>query len=123
MTTTAINNYEDIIDSRDIIARIEDLEGYDAADLEDDEQNELKILKELAAVASGYASGWPYGEVLIRDTYFKDYAMQLAEDIEAIRSDASWPNTCIDWDCAARELQMDYRCIDFDGVDYWIRAS
>ena len=123
MTTTAINNYEDIIDSRNIIERIEDLEGYDCADLDDDERNELKALKELASEASGYASDWPYGETLIRDTYFKDYAMELADDIGAINSDASWPNTCIDWDQAARELQMDYTCIDFDGVDYWIRAS
>ena len=87
MTTTAINNYEDIIDSRDIIARIDDLESYDASDLDDDEREELKALKELAEEASGYAADWLYGETLIRDSYFKEYAQQLAEDIGAINSD------------------------------------
>lgn len=36
--------------------------------------------------------------------------------------DASWPNTCIDWDEAARELQYDYFTVEFDGITYWIRS-
>ena len=47
--------------------------------------------------------------ILIRDSYSEDYAQELAEDNGAISSsDASWPNTCVDWKQAARELQMDY---------------
>jgi hypothetical protein len=30
--------------------------------------------------------------------------------------------SCIDWDQAARELQVDYFDVDFDGVTYWIRG-
>ena len=78
-------------------------------------------MKALADEASGYAADWPHGETLIRDSYFKDYAMELADDIGAIDNNASWPLTCIDWDQAARELQMDYSAVDFDGVTYWIR--
>ena len=152
------DKYDDIIDSRDVIARIEELEaerealqttvyewenaigdtdeedekqaaaeelGRAEIDLEtwdaSDEADELRILKALADEASGYAADWRYGETLIRDSYFKDYAMELAEDIGAINRDATWPNTCIDWDQAARELQMDYTAVDFDGVTYWIR--
>ena len=75
----------------------------------------------LAEQAEGYAADWQYGEQLIRDSYFKDYAMELAEDIGAVDANASWPNTCIDWDQAARELQMDYTSVEFAGVTYWIR--
>jgi hypothetical protein len=62
---------------------------------------------------------YPVG--LIRDSYFEDYAREFADDIGAINSDASWPNTCIDWEKAASELQMDYSSVEFDGVTYWYR--
>jgi len=143
MNRREISNNEDVIDSRDVIARIEELEGERECLVEDlteqantpdaqsavdalsewDEENgaELKALKSLADEAAGYASDWQYGETLIRDSYFEDYAQQLAEDIGAIDKAASWPNTCIDWKQAARELQQDYTQVDFDGVAYWVR--
>lgn len=137
----SIDNTKNIIDSRDIIARIEELtderdawienddgdEGEQdrtAADWREefpDEANELRALAELAEEAEGYAPDWRYGEALIRDSYFIEFAQELAEDIGAIDKAASWPNTCIDWEQAARELQMDYTQVDFDGVAYWIR--
>ncbi|NCC41704.1 MAG: hypothetical protein EOM21_20270 [Gammaproteobacteria bacterium] len=126
-----ISNNDDIIDSRDIIARIAELES-DIEDLleEEDEspeleelQAELSALKELADEASGYASDWTYGETLIRDSYFKEYAEQLADDLGLINSDAAWPTCHINWDEAADSLKHDYSRVDFDGVDYWVRAS
>jgi hypothetical protein len=169
-----ISNSEDIIDSRDIIARIEELEAeIEAEEISEDngaepqldedgntkvetatcgtcgkswndalissstptpggrcpyehihdEIEELKVLHSLAEEASGYAADWSHGETLIRDSYFEDYAQQLAEDIGATNSEAAhqWPLTCIDWKQAARELQMDYTSVDYDGVTYWIR--
>lgn len=136
MSTTEITNSEDIIDSRDVIARIADLEGCDCgSDREDGEgcddtdcptcyedvREELTALKELAGQASGYAADWQYGEALIRDSYFQTYAMELADDIGAVDTNAGWPMSCIDWEQAARELQMDYTSVEFDGVTYWIR--
>ena len=132
---TIPDNSMDVIDSRDIIARIDDLESEatDDTNVEIGEANEalkewkeenlkeLESLKSLAEEGEG-SPDWNYGETLIRDTYFEDYAQELAEDIGAINNDMTWPNTCIDWERAARELQMDYMCIDFDGVDYWIRG-
>lgn len=137
----APSNTDDVIDSRDVIARIGELESERAGLVDElessiddgkaeritlaewDAENgaELKALRELAEEAEGYAADWHHGETLIRDSYFKDYAMELAEDIGAINREASWPNTCIDWDQAARELQMDYSAVDFDGVTYWVR--
>jgi len=112
-----ISNSEDLIDSRDIIARIEWLEN----DPDPDEEEELETLKDLQKQCEGY-SDWEYGEALIRDSYFVEYAQDLAEDIGAIDRNSNWPNNCIDWERAARELQMDYTCVDFDGIDYWIRS-
>jgi hypothetical protein len=62
-----------------------------------------------------------YPITLVRDSYFKDFAMQEAEDLDLIPKDAHWPATCIDWDQATRELQMDYTTCEFDGVTYWYR--
>lgn len=117
-----ITNSEDVIDSRDIIGRIEELE--DMAEGDDwtiEENDELNALKALAAEAADYAPDWEHGETLIRDSYFQEYAMELAEDLGAVKHDATWPNNCIDWEQAARELRMDYTAVDFDGVTYWVR--
>jgi len=125
---TDITNMDDLIDSRDVIARIEEIE----AEIEDlvaegkkpsdcDDIDELTALKSLAEDAEGYATDWSCGETLIRDSYFKEYAQELAEDIGAVDSNTTWPNSCIDWDQAARELRMDYTGVDFGGVTYWVR--
>lgn len=122
MQTKEITNCEDIIDSRDVIARINDLSIEDIADsLCDDEVNELSILRSLQEDTEGCAEDWEYGITLIRDSYFEAYAQELAEEIDAIPDNLSWPCSCIDWEQAARELQMDYTAVDFDGVTYWVR--
>lgn len=38
----------------------------------------------------------------------EDFAQQIAEDIGAIDKNAGWPNNCIDWEYAAKELMWDY---------------
>jgi hypothetical protein len=60
-----------------------------------------------------------YPLTLVRDSYFKEYAMELAEDL--IPAEYTWPASCIDWNQAARELQMDYSTVEFGGVTYWYR--
>lgn len=121
-------NTDDVIDSRDVIARIEELEEEqerlaeaEAGPLPEEDTAELAALKALAEEAEGYAPDWNHGATLIRDSYFKEYAQQLADDIGAIPRDASWPCTCIDWDQAAHALQQDYTAVEFDGVTYWVR--
>lgn len=125
---TPIDNFEDFIDSRDVIARIayltecrDDDSTEGGLALDEDEVAELAALTALAEQSAGYASDWEYGETLIRDSYFEDYAREMASDIGAIDPNASWPQSCIDWEQAARELQMDYTSVDFDGVTYWVR--
>ena len=118
-TPDEINSAHDVIDSRDVIERIEWLE--DDEDRTEEETIELNLLKALQDEAEGYCPDWRYGAGLVRDSYFEEYAQQLAEDIGAIDGDASWPNNCIDWERAARELKFDYTAVDFDGVIYWVR--
>lgn len=134
-----ISNTEDTLDSRDIIERIKELESMrDDLEIEDSERGnmdnpiwrdweesseaeELKVLLALQSEGEG-SPDWSYGETLIRDSYFEEYAQELAEELDYIKKDVHWPYTCIDWERAAQELQYDYFTIDFDGVDYWIRA-
>lgn len=148
-----IDNAEDLIDSRDVIARIEELEGeLEAltADVSDAEEalrelatptaeadlsaarealasweeefgDELDDLKALAAEAEPYAADWQYGETLIRASYFRQYAEDLADDIGAVAKDAPWPQRHIDWDASAEELKHDYTAVSFGGVTYWVR--
>lgn len=125
MTTNVPTNSDDVIDSRDVIARIAELESL--ADTDEDfwdlaERNaEHAALVALAEEASS-TPDWQFGETLIRDSYFIEYAQELAEDIGAINSDAGWPTRCIDWKLAAEELQEDYFSVEFDGVTYWIHS-
>jgi len=117
-----ITNSQDIIDSRDVISRIADLQASSAEpDFSEDEQEELAAL--LALAAEGESSpDWEYGEALIHTDYFVTYAQELAEDCCDLPSPNQWPASCIDWDQAARELELDYTTINFDGTDYLIRA-
>lgn len=90
---------------------------FDQADAE-----ELAALRELAAECEHNISEWEYGATLIRDSYFEDYAQELAEDIGAIGSNMQWPLMYIDWNAAAEALKQDYSSVDFDGVEYWGRS-
>ncbi|MFZ2992430.1 MAG: hypothetical protein WA061_01830 [Microgenomates group bacterium] len=162
-----IDNSEDILDSRDIIERIEELESDEdifedkVQDLEDeiedleltredsedkideldeeirelrsqiekletdwedsDEAIELKSLRDFQDEFEGYCPDWNHGTTLIRDSYFVEYAKELANDIGTIDGSEGWPLNCIDWKEAAEELQQDYTSGDFDGVEYWAR--
>lgn len=120
-----------IIDSRDVIARIDHLESEIASQRDDPEAypdgpdeeltEELKVLKELQDEAEGYCPDWHHGATLISDDHFTEYAQELAEDIGAIKDNAGWPYDFIDWDAAAEALKMDYTQVVFDGTDYWVR--
>ena len=140
-TTTTISNYDDVIDSRDVIARIEELtdevstcphcgEGISDTDTEcpdcgqvidlDDERDELKALQSLAEEAEGYCEDWNYGAGLIRESYFTEYCMELLSDIGDLPHEI--PHyIVIDEDATAENLKADYTEVDFDGVTYYIR--
>lgn len=140
----SISNTDSVIDSRDVIARIEELrqerDGYGidsstdglyecdtpasrAAWAEDnsDDADELAALEALADEAEGYGD-WTHGEGLIHEDYWLDYVRELAEDIGAIDCKATWPLNHIDWNAAADELAADYMTVDFGGETFYMRA-
>lgn len=117
----------DVTDSRDIIARIERvksdldqarIDGDDTTDLE----AELKALEEFAEEASDYAPDWHYGERIIHEDYFTQYAQELSDELSlGDGAMARWPFMHIDWEAAADELKMDYSVVGFNGIMYYIR--
>lgn len=127
-----ISDGDDVIDSRDVIARIEhlsqleqpgpvDLGPEDNAVDQDSLFAELRALRALADEAEG-SPDWTHGETLIADSHFQAYAQELAEDIGAIQANASWPNNHIDWEAAADALKQDYFSVEFGSTTYWIRS-
>jgi hypothetical protein len=82
---------------------------------------ELHDLEQFAAELEDYCDDWRHGVTIIRESYFADYAEELAKDIGAISSDDQWPLNHIDWDAAAEALKQDYTSGEFDGVTYWAR--
>ena len=98
--------------------------GTTPGDAEAEELAELEALAEELRGAGGGDHQWEgdwYPRELIADYSFEEYAQELADDIGAINSDAGWPNNCIDWERAARELAMDYSMVEFRGTDYYWR--
>lgn len=138
-----VSETDDLIDSRDVIKRIEiyrdaltgagvDIDTATTANFDPDEFGEngaevaewlaeYEALKALENEAEGYAPDWPYGETLIRDSYFEDYAKELADDTGMTNRDARWPNNHIDWTAAAEELKGDYTAVQFRDATYWVR--
>ena len=137
------SNSDNVIDSRDIIARLEELESerqdlaneLEKAEGSDDEEakqthadnlkewdeentHELDILKAINDDSPG--DDWWDGATLVRDTYFTKYCQELVSDIGDL------PNNIpgylvIDWDATADNLQQDYTSVEFDGVTYYVR--
>lgn len=80
------------------------------------------ILESIEEIESAGLADWEYGETLIREDYFTEYAQELAADIGAVDKDASWPNSYIDWNAAADALKMDYTEVEYRGTTYYARA-
>ena len=142
-----ISNQDDVIDSRDVIERIEELqstlESYhddqettlsfefalqDTANFPDNVE-EFEELRHLLALQSEAESSpdWIHGECLIREDHFTDYIEQLIDDCcelpEEFKSgEWPWRHMTIDFEAAANEAKADYIEADFDGVTYLIRA-
>ncbi len=136
---TDFNNSSEVIDSREIIERIEEIEteiedieteikkndadapdGYIMNDAVLDELNsELEILKEIIDEVGTEAT---FGVTLIHESYFEAFAEGFASDIGAINSDQNWPMNCIDWKEAADELKMGYSEVDYDGETFYFQS-
>lgn len=150
MTTTAttpICNFADMLDSRDIIARIEWLEEdrethadsiaaaseyadespeYDALmttgradwDATSPDADERAALTALAKECEGVRD-WEDGAELIRASYFTEYVQEMLESCGDL---PRVPCIHIDWEATARDFAYDYYSVEFGGVSYWVRS-
>jgi hypothetical protein len=132
-----IDNMQDTIDVRDLIARVEELresrEEYNEkmADdtawdsVEDGEPEELEALEGLLEELCGnggdeqWEGNW-YPVTLIRDSYFTGYARGMLEDCGDIpKGIPSYIE--IDWEATACNIRVDYSSVEIDDVTYWYR--
>lgn len=128
--SNTITNEDRIIDSRDVIARVEELVARandEDLGLSADEAAELEALDALAEAAHS-APDWEYGESLIHVDYFTDYIKSLITGCYPEVADALdkniWPfrHMEMNYEEAADEAKIDYMSVYFDGVEYLILA-
>ena len=94
----------------------------DIAEWDDDNLDELEVLREANEQGENYVPDWTYGETIIDERHFEAYARELAYDIGALRGNEQWPHNHIDWESAASELRHDYTDIDIGGRTYLVRS-
>lgn len=121
-----IDNRMDYIDSRDIMERIKNLEEM-RDEYEDDwneapESEELDSLLAIQEECEGYGD-WKYGETLIRRSEWVEYCQEFCVDVGYVSSELpGLIENNIDWKGVADDMEQDYMTVDFDGVEYLMRA-
>lgn len=148
--THEIDNSQDMIDLRDVIAKFEELESelteaknqqstiskalpldswIEESNIEEhpfiDAIEEYLLLKNLLESLKGCGGdeNWRdnwYPISLIRDSYFETAMDELLEDIGELKAYDKRP-CYIKITIDYNALQMDYSSIDYEGVTYWYR--
>lgn len=121
----------DIMDSRNLQERIDELEKTGVIRLGEIPQNEEPEDREESGELENLlnlkeeteSSGWEYGIFFIAENDFEEYAQEFAEGIGAISSDAQWPLSHIDWEAAANDLRSDYSEVEYNGTTYLYREA
>ena len=127
----ATDNTEDIIDLRNVIARVEEIEGeLDAADDDAaDEPDVIDLKEELATLEAfleeckgnggdyQWRGDW-YPVTAIRDSYFEEAMDSMLEENGDIPSNIPpYLTITVDYDA----LMRDHIGVEFDGVTYYVR--
>lgn len=126
MENTTLDLSADTIDIRDIIERYEELESVLPEDRHSEEIDpEFIELERILADLQGnggdeqWRGDW-YPLMLIRDSYFTEYAEDMVKDCDGLpREIPSYIE--IDWEATAENLKVDYSDINIDGETYWYR--
>ncbi len=119
------DNMADVIDSRDVIERIEELENDVFYAEENGDEPDATDVANLAALKALAAEGeslddWTHGVTLVRESYFTDYCEELCEEIGDMPKDLP-SYIVIDWAATARNLRADYTEVEYDGITYLAR--
>ena len=135
-----IDTHADVLDSRDIIDRLEEvtneldeIEEYcDDNDIRYDEHDdynsihdEFRELEEVRAECQ-HIGDWEHGTTLINERYFTDYIKEMVEDCYEVpdhmmTGEWPWSHMEMDWDSAAEEAKMDYSSVDIAGTTFYVR--
>ena len=130
----------DMIDSRDIIDRLEEVieeieeleesiedeqelteDGYKVKRSDElDELIEERDMLESICEQGSDCEDWKYGVTLISDDYFVEYCQELVSDIGDLPRDIP-SYLVIDWEATADNIRQDYTEIDVNGRVYWAR--
>lgn len=118
-----------IIDVREIIERIEEIElEFTGDEFPTDEElaliDEHKTLTAIMDDLKGYGGdeqwrGDWYPLTLIADCHFTDYAQELVHDCYDLKGLPNFVH--IDWEATAREMRVDYSQTTIDGLTYLYR--
>lgn len=113
-----------IFDSRDVTARIEELQ--EDTELTNSEEEELIDLLNLQDECQD-SPDWNYGETIIREDYFTEYIKELIIDCFSLPSELAsgdwpWRHFQLDYEAAAEEAKLDYIECKIAGYSYFIRA-
>lgn len=113
---------DDVIDVRDIIERIEELEADQPLE-DDDELAELDLLKSIMEDLKGnggdeqWDGDW-YPATLIRESYFEEYMDEMVADCYEVPKDLpSFMTITLDYVA----LKMDYTSTEINGITYLYR--
>jgi len=114
-----------IFDSRDVIARIEELQE-DTKLINSEEEEELFDLLNLQDECQ-HSPDWNYGETIIREDYFTEYIKELIDDCYSIppeltSGDWPWRHFQLDYEAAAEEAKLDYIECGVADYNYFIRG-
>jgi len=114
----------DVIDSRDLVTLLDELEQGDEHD--EEERELIKALKEIREECE--TCGWTDGIGFIRDSCWTEYCREFASDVGYVKADRDGDNfnplfNCIDWDMWAEFMQQDYQAIDIGGTEYYWREA
>jgi hypothetical protein len=105
----------DVVNSLDIINRIDELEcGTNVPD----EIAELAALKKFQKEYD-YIDEWNYGAEFIAEHYFTEYVTLMLNDCGTIPRDLP-DYVAIDWEETAENLKVDYADAEFNRVSYYV---
>lgn len=122
---TSTMHLDDIIDVRDIIERIAELEGEceDLTEWNEENAEELQTLQDLMEDLKGnggdeqWNGDW-YPATLIRESYFEEYMDEMIADRYEVPKDLpSFMTITLDYVA----LQMDYASTEINGITYFFR--
>jgi hypothetical protein len=115
----------DIVDLQDVINRYDEIIATPVDEREEWDEDFMaavfELKEQLFAPLGDYARNEP---TMIVDSYFEEYAQELAVELGFIDRNNidEWPCSCIDWEDAAEQLKNDYTEVTFGGYTYYVRA-